>query len=157
MDLWDIVEAGYAKPADWSNIEGEKRMRRKAEQHQNCKALMELRRGITFDIFHLIKNCITAFDVWRELNASFENENCKLDCNEMNSNLQDYEFVNDDFMGKEDEPLSYEVFCEQPCEYVYLQEETWNVYEKNLQRRGVYVSQGRGGKRGFALVEAKMM
>jgi len=78
LDLWDIIEVGYAKLADWSSIEGEERMRRKEERYQNCKALMELRRGITFDIFTLIKNYRITFDVWRELNASFENENCKL-------------------------------------------------------------------------------
>jgi len=120
LDLWDIIEDRYVEPTNWSNIEGEEIMRRKEEKHHNYKALMELRRGITFYIFPLIKNCITTFDVWRELNASFENENCKLDCNEMNSNLQDYEFVNDEFLGKEYEPLSCEFFCVQPYEYVYL-------------------------------------
>jgi len=27
LDLWDIVMAGYAKSAEWSNIEGEERMK----------------------------------------------------------------------------------------------------------------------------------
>lgn len=73
----------------------------------------------------------------------------------MNSNLQTYGFMKNDLVGKEDEPLYCEVFCVQSCEYGYLQEETWNVYEKNLQRRGVYATQGRGGKRGFASCRGK--
>lgn len=66
------------------------------------------------------------------MNEKFDNvenvveiEECEVDYTEMHSNIQDYKFVNGDFVGKEDKPLSCEVFCVQPCEYIYLQEETW--------------------------------
>ena len=48
---------------------------------------MECRRGIIFYIFPLITNCITTFDVWRELNASFGNENCEVGCSECECNI----------------------------------------------------------------------
>lgn len=70
------------------------------------------------NLFPLINHCRSAFDIWQVLNEKFDNfENIveikyyEVYYHEMNRNLQDYKFVNYEFLGKEDEPLSFEFFC----------------------------------------------
>jgi len=96
FDLWEIVESGYEEPTYWINIEGEERKREKQEQHQNCLALMELKKGIKFNIFPLISSCKIVCKIWRILVERFDNIEIKNACEHS---------THDDFVDKNYEPL----------------------------------------------------
>lgn len=123
--LWDCIIVEYEEPEYWSSLVDEERRRWKEEQHQNCIALLEIKKGLAQNTFPFIASCRTTASAWKRLQDVFGT---------------DFDACVSKGDSYEDQPCCEE-FCEHFC--VKKFEETYEVLTDFYVERG-YVNEGEG-------------